>query len=107
MTAKALARHEKIHVNRSQLRQHQSALLKKAKGRTVVVVTARDAEDEKCVVDRQYFRELTEKLEAAIETLEITTDTRLFSQILKAAATVDNDIRLGRLRSFEEAFGQD
>jgi len=97
---------EEIEVNRSQLRQNQSALLKKAKGRTVVVVTARSEDEEKCVVDRKYFELILQKLRTAIETLEITTDPKLFGQVLRAAETVDEDMRLGKLRSFEEAFGE-
>jgi hypothetical protein len=97
---------DEIQVNRSELRQNQSALLKKARGRTVVVVTARSEDEEKCVVDRKYFEQILERLRTAIETLEITTDPKLFGQLLRAAETVDEDIRLGRLRSFEEAFGE-
>jgi hypothetical protein len=97
---------EEIEVNRSQLRQNQSALLKKARGRTVVVVTARSEDEEKCVVDRKYFEQILERLRTAIETLEITTDPKLFGQILRAGETVNEDMRLGKLRSFEEAFGE-
>ena len=41
------------------------------------------------------------------ETLEITMDAKLYGQILKVAETVDEDTRLGKLHSFEEAFGED
>ena len=99
---------EKVEqVKRSELRQHQRAVLRKVKGRRVVVITAREEGEEKLVLDKQYFDDLLEKLRSAIETLEITTDQRLFSQILGAAETVDDDIRLGKLRSFEEAFGEE
>ncbi len=33
-------------------------------------------------------------------------DQKLFSQILKASATIDEDMRLGILHSFEDAFGE-
>ena len=38
------------------------------------------------------------------ETLEITSDRKLFQQIMNAAATLEDDTRLGKLHSFEEAF---
>lgn len=105
MTPKALLHPEEVEVNRTELRQNQSAVLRRAKGRRIVVVTARGArEQEKCVVDRQYFLELLRKLRSAAETLEITADRKLFGQILKAAESVDQDARRGKLHSFEEAF---
>ena len=42
-----------------------------------------------------------------METLEIIKDQKLFGQILKASKTIDDDIRLGKLHSFEEAFRED
>jgi len=104
MPARALFRPETVKVNRSQLRQQQSAVLKRARGKTVVVVTARGESEEKCVVDKQYFEEILEKLRTAMETLEITTDAKLFPQLLKAAETLDEDVRRNRLRSLEETF---
>ena len=95
-----------VTVKRSELRQKQRATLKKAKGRTVVLISASDEEEEKLVLDKGYFDELVGKLRAAAETLEITMDERLFPRILKAAKTLDKDIRLGKLHSFDEAFGE-
>ena len=99
-----LARPEKVSVNRSQLRQHQSKIFRQAKGRTIVEVTGWSEEDEKYVVDKRYFDDLIQKLRTTLETLEITADPKLFGQILRAAETIDEDTRLGRLHSFEEAF---
>ncbi len=39
-----------------------------------------------------------------LETLEIMADTELFEQIMRAAKTLNEDIREGKLHSFEEAF---
>ncbi len=105
MSPSALLKPERLQTNRSRLRQEQSSILKKAKGKTVVLVTARNQEDEKCVLDRSYFEELLQRFQAAVETLEITADTRLFNQLLRAGETLDEDVRRGRLHSFEEAFG--
>jgi hypothetical protein len=91
-------------VNRSELRQDQSAILKKAVREHVIVVRASSRDEEKYIVDKQYFDELLANLRSAIETLEITTDARLFSNLLKAADTIDEDLRLGKLHTFEEAF---
>jgi hypothetical protein len=105
MSKPALTHPRRIAVNRSELRRNQRATLKQAKGRTVVLITGSDEEEEKLVVDRGYFEELIRELRAAGETLTITLDEKLFSQILRAADTLDEDIRLGKLRSLEEAFG--
>ena len=106
MTALALTQPHWVAVKRSELRQKQRATLKRAKGRTVVLISAGDQEEEKLVLDRQYFDELVGKLRAALATLEITMDARLFPRILAAAQTLEEDVRLGKLRSFEEAFGE-
>ncbi len=105
MTSRALLKPERVETNRSELRQKQSDILAKAKGRTVVVVTTHGRE-EKYVLDKEYFDEILNKLRAALETLEITVDTKLFRRLLKAAETIDEDIRLGKLHSFEEVFGE-
>jgi hypothetical protein len=103
----SLAHPETVEVNRSQLRQNQSRVFREARGSKVVAVKGRHPEDEKYVVDKKYFDELLRRLRAALETLEITADARLFQQILKAGKTVDDDLRRGHLYSFEEAFGQE
>ncbi len=107
MPMPSLAHPETVEVNRSQLRQNQSRVFREARGSKVVAVKGRHPEDEKYVVDKKYFDELLRRLRAALETLEITADARLFQQILKAGKTVDDDLRRGRLYSFEEAFGQE
>jgi hypothetical protein len=105
MPPRSSAQPEFIEVNRSELRQNQSSLLKKAKGRTVLVISAPQEGEEKVVIDRAYFDDISAKLRAAAETLAITTDERLFSRILAAAKTLDSDVRNRKLHSFEEAFG--
>jgi len=107
MSVMALTRPERKIVNRSQLRQKQSATLRMARGNQVVVISANHEEDEKLLLDKQYFEELVKKLRAVIETLEITSDQKLFKQILGVAETLEEDTRLGRLHSFEEAFGEE
>ena len=107
MTVLSLTKPHWITVRRSELRQNQRATLKRAKGRTVVLISANDAEEEKLVIDKEYFNEVLGKLRAAVETLSITMDERLFGQIMEAAKTLDDDIRIGKLRSFKEAFGEE
>ena len=106
MTVLALTQPHWVAVKRSELRQNQRATLKRAKGRTVVLISASDKEEEKLVLDKEYFDELVGKLRAAMETLEITMDERLFPRILAAAQTLEADIRLGKLHSLEQAFGE-
>jgi len=100
-----LAPPEKVKVNRSQLRQSQSKILRQAKGTTIVEVPGWTEEDGKYVVDKRYFDDLLRKFRATVETLEITADPKMFRQILRAAQTIDRDARGGKLHSFDEAFG--
>ena len=106
MSVASLTKPHWIKVKRSELRQNQRATLKKARGRTVVLISGRDNDEDKLVLDKEYFGEVLGKLRAAVETLSITMDERLYGQIMAAAKTLDKDIRLGKLRSFEEAFGE-
>ena len=107
MTVLALTEPQLVTVGRSELRQRQRATLKRAKGRTVVLISANEGEEAKLVLDKEYFDELLASLRAAAETLAITMDDRLFPRILAAAGTLDEDIRLGKLHSLEEAFGEE
>ena|SRR2546425_7482994 len=107
MSELALTNPQMVSVNRSELRKNQRAVLRKARGHTVVVVEASDEGEEKVVVDKNYFEDVLKRLRALRETLEIMGDERLFGQIMKAADTLDEDMRLGRLHSIEEAFKED
>ena len=93
-----------IEVNRSELRQDQSSVLKKAVGKRVVVVSGTTDDADKYIVDKRYFEELLRQWQSAIETLEIAADVRLFNNLLRAADTIDRDLRQGKLHPFEEAF---
>jgi hypothetical protein len=106
MMVKALTHPGSRTVKRSELRQKQSATLRLARGRNVVVISATHEEDEKLLVDKKYFDELIQKLRSVVETLEITSDQKFFKQILSAAENLDENTRLGKLHSFEEAFGE-
>jgi hypothetical protein len=107
MRAMALTQPERKIVNRSELRQKQSATLRMARGNQVVVISATHEEDEKLLMDKKYFDDIVQKLRAVIETLDIMSDQKLFRQIVGVAATLEEDTRLGRLHSFEEAFGEE
>ena len=94
-----------IEVNRSELRADQSNILDKAEGEHIVVVKApRASGGEKYIVDSEYFDAMVGRLRSAIETIEIMMDPRLFENIMKSMSTLDEDMRLGRLHSFEDAF---
>ncbi len=107
MSATALTHAEILEVNRTDLRQNQSLWLKKARGQRVLLIKSNDKEDEKIVLDKQYFDEIRKKLESVVETLEIAMDRKLFNQILAAADTLEEDLRLGKLHSLEDAFAED
>lgn len=107
MSAMALTRPERKIVNRTELRQKQSATLRMARGNQVVLISATHEEDEKLLMDKKYFDDIVEKLRAVVETLDIMSDQKLFKQIVGVAATLEEDTRLGRLHSFEEAFGEE
>ena len=107
--ARTLTPPRRVSVNRSELRSKQREVLKKAKGSTVVVVSASDEGEEKVVLDRQYFDQVFRGLRALRETLEIAMDERLFARLQALARTLDEDVQLGRirLRSLEEALGEE
>jgi hypothetical protein len=107
MSRSAISKLHTIRVNRTYLRDHLRATLNKAKGSTVVAISANDSEDEKLLLDKSYFDDLLTKFKSMMETLEITTDLKLFDQIVRAASTLEDDTRLGKLHSFEEAFGEE
>jgi hypothetical protein len=104
---RVLTKPETHEVNRSELRQKQRATLNLARGNRVVMISANDEEDEKLLLDKKYFDELVQELRSVMETLEIATDQKLFSQIMRAAKALEKDTRLGKLHSFEEAFGEE
>jgi hypothetical protein len=107
MTASALMKPRKIRVNRTELRNQQSRYLQEASGNNIVEVIGRAEEGEKYVVDKEYLNGVLDSLRSAIETINIIKDPQLFAQIMRAAGTIDEDIRLGKLHSFEEAFGEE
>jgi len=96
-----------IEVNRSELRQNQSALLRRVRGSRVLLIKANDKTEEKVVLDKKYFDQIRQQLEAVVETLEITMDRKLFNQILAAADTLDEDLRMGKLHSLDDAFAEE
>ena len=107
MNALALRDPKTIRVNRTQLRDNLRATLDQAQGCTVVAISANDQEGEKLLLDKKYFDEMVKSLKSLMETLEITTDRKLFDQIIRAASTLEEDTRLGKLHSFEQAFGEE
>jgi hypothetical protein len=107
MTALALTQPKLVHVNRSEFRDNLRAKLDEAQDRTVIEISAPNKEDERVLLDKRYFEELVDALRSFIETVEITTDAKLFQQIMRAASTLEDDTRLGKLRSFEEAFPEE
>jgi hypothetical protein len=47
------------------------------------------------------------QLESRFETQEIAMDRKLFDQILAAADSLEEDLRLGKLHSLEDAFAEE
>ena len=47
-----------------------------------------------------------DKLAALLPDEQPAPDSKLFNQLLRASVTMDEDIRLGKLHSIEEAFGE-
>lgn len=106
--ATPLTNPQRVPVNRTDLRQNQSLVLGKAEGTTVVVVGSPSAgSEEKYILSKRYFEELLSSVGSLIETLEIMADQKLFGQILAAADTLEDDLRLGKLYSLEEVFGEE
>jgi hypothetical protein len=44
---------------------------------------------------------------SAVETLEITANKPLFTEIMNVAPTLEDDMRLGKLYSIEEVFSEE
>jgi predicted Ser/Thr protein kinase len=107
MSTTALTGVDMIEVNRSELRQNQSKFLRRARGKKVLLIKANDKTEEKVILDKQYFDQIRRNLEAVVETLEIAMDRKLFNQILAAADSLEEDLRLGKLHSLEDAFAED
>lgn len=107
MSSIALTKPQLIAVRRSELRQKQRQMLRKARGRRVLVIPPTGSRGaEKYILDKEYFEELRGKCASLIETLEILADRKLFDQILAADPTLERDLRSGRLHSLEEAFAE-
>src|SRR2546425_13294348 len=99
---------KRITVNSSEFRGRLKSFLRRIKGHTVVeITTARDNGERKCVNDGEYFDELLNRLQGAIDTAEITSDPKAYAKLLRAASTIDEDLRHDRLHSFEEAFTEE
>ena len=94
-----------VSVNRTRLRNDLRAVLAEASGNTVVVTT-NAAGGVKIIAARAYFEAMIAKMKALQETLGVVTDRKLFAQILAAADTLEEDLRLGKLHSLEDAFGE-
>src|SRR5690349_715605 len=103
MTALALTRPKTVQVNRTDFRENLRANLDQAQDCTVIEISAPNKADERVLLDKKYFDELVKSLKSLMETLEITSDRKLFQQIMQAASTLEEDTRLGKLHSFEEA----
>ena len=73
----------------------------------MLLIKANDETEEKVVLDKKYFDQIRQQLEALVETLEIAMDQKLFNQILAAADTLDEDLRLGKLHSLDDAFAEE
>jgi len=106
MAVPKLAHPLEVRVNRSDLRAKQRETLQRAKNNTVVVIEAASDEDEKAVLDKKYYQELVQRLGTLAETLEIMMDRKLFERILRTASNLEKKTRLGKLHSFEDAFGE-
>jgi len=104
MSALALTEPTTVRVNRTQFRDNLKTMLDKAHDQTVIEISGTKEEQKKLMLDGKYFDQLVECLRSLMETLEITTDRTLFEQIMRAASTLEDDTRMGKLHSFEEAF---
>jgi hypothetical protein len=104
-TLKEISPERALKVNRSELRADQSSILDKAVGEHIVVVKSpKSSGGEKYIIDSAYFNAVVERLQSAVETLEIMMDSRLFDNIRKSMDSIDEDMRLGRLHNFDDAF---
>jgi len=93
-------------VSATEFRDHFKDYLKKAKGDRVVLVKNRRQES-KYVVDQEWFDALMRDVRSTMATLEVLADRDLTERLLNLSATVDEDLRAGRLHTMEEVFGDE
>jgi hypothetical protein len=105
-SASSLMQPAKVPVSRTEFRDNQREFLKKAKGSTVLVITG-NSEDEKLVMDKEYFDEIMRRLKASVETLEIAMDKKLLANIMSAASSLSEEVRNGKLLSMDEVFSEE
>jgi hypothetical protein len=102
MQTQALLKPHRVSVKQSDFAPSERTTLRKAKGRTVVVLTAQAEEDAKCVLDKGYFEEMLREMRSLEETLEIMADKKLYQRLMRSSKTLKQDARAGRLHSMEE-----
>jgi len=64
LRTQAMLQPQRVNLKLTEFEQRRKAALRKAKGRTVVVLTAKTEKDEKCVLDRVYFEEILREMRA-------------------------------------------
>lgn len=83
------------------MRQNMKAVLARVSDESVVEVGCH------YIVSKEHFEKLMRELSSARETLEITCDPKLFNGLLASKDTIDEDLRLGKLHSWQEVMGED
>lgn len=92
-------------VSATEFRDQLKDCLNAARDGNVVLVENRRQSD-KYVVDREWLDEVMRTQESMLATLEILADHELTERLLKTAATIEGDLRKGRLKTMAEVFGE-
>ena len=94
-------------VTRSQLRQNQSAVLKRVSKEHRILITSRLKNDRHVyLVDQAYLDQLTKEVESLVETLDILMDQPLAARLLKLKSQVKRAPRSVKLVPFDAAFSK-
>lgn len=93
-------------VSTTKFRNRVKDYLSKAKGDRIVLVDNR-RRDPKYIVDKVWFDDLMKDCKSTIATLEILADYKLTERLVRLSATIDADLRAGRLYTLDEVFGKE
>jgi hypothetical protein len=103
MSAAKDVRVKKVSV--TTLRGRLKGYMKQARGSNVVLINNR-RQKSKYLVDKDWLDTMMRERESFIATLQVLADRELTNRLLKLAETVDEDVRVGRLHTMEEVFGE-
>ena len=94
-------------ITRSELRQSQSAVLRRVANGHRVLVTSRSKDDRPVyLVDQEYLDQLTTEVHSLIETLDILMDQPFATRLRRLKKQIEKSPKSIKLVPFDEAFSK-